>query len=191
MDRQEFCVKEVGQCYWLTGLSGAGKTTLANGFSAAIRQRGIGCVVLDGDTVRKGLNRDLAFGRDDRRENIRRLAEIAKLVVEQGLYVVVSAISPYEEDRRFARSLFGEGCFFEVYVAADRATCIARDPKGLYKRAQAGQIRNLTGVGDPYEAPQAPDILIDTSAQSVHESVSVLVGSLLSSRRNSRISRGE
>jgi adenylylsulfate kinase len=190
MDRQEFCVKRIGRCYWLTGLSGAGKTTLAEGFSKTLGERGIGCVVLDGDEIRKGLNRDLGFGRDDRRENVRRIAEIARLVVAQGLYVVVSAISPYEDDRRFARSLFDDGSFFEVYLAADHATCSARDPKGLYKRAQAGEIRNLTGVSDPYEAPPAPDIRIDTSVTSVRDSVSVLLNSLPSSGPDCRVLQG-
>jgi adenylyl-sulfate kinase len=171
-------LQETGRCYWLTGLSGAGKTTLAEGFSTALRERGIGCVVLDGDEIRRGLNRDLGFGREGRRENVRRIAEIAKLLVARGLYVLVSAISPYEDDRRFARSLFGEGSFVEVHVAADRATCMARDPKGLYKRAQAGDLPNFTGIGDPYEAPVAPDIRVDTSVLDVTESILMLVDTL-------------
>lgn len=190
MDRQEFCVKQIGRCYWMTGLSGAGKTTLANGFSKALGERGIGCAVLDGDDVRKGVNRDLGFGRDDRRENARRIAEIARLLVAQGLYVVVSAISPYENDRRFARSLFDDGCFFEVYVAADHATCSARDPKGLYRRARAGEIRNLTGIGDPYEVPVAPDIRIDTAVTNVRDAVSVLLDSLTPSGSDCRVLQG-
>lgn len=178
MDRLNISLQSPGRCYWLTGLSGAGKTTLAEGFNKVLSERGMGCVVLDGDELRRGLNRDLGFGREDRRENVRRIAEIARLLVARNLYVVVSAISPYESDRRFARSLFDEGTFLEVHVAADRATCMARDPKSLYKRAQAGELQNLTGVGDPYEPPLAPDIRVDTSILGVRQSILVLVDTL-------------
>jgi adenylyl-sulfate kinase len=163
------------RCYWLTGLSGAGKTTLAHAFRTELQKQGVGCIVLDGDEIRQGLNRDLGFTREDRRENVRRIAEMARLLINAGSHVIVAAISPYREDRHAARSRFGDRHFIEVHVAADQATCMARDPKGLYRRAQEGKLHNMTGLGDPYEAPSAPEIRIDTSVTSVRASVRELV----------------
>jgi adenylylsulfate kinase len=167
-----------GRCYWLTGLSGAGKTTLAEGFQRVINGKSPGCIVLDGDEVRAGLNNDLGFSRSDRRENVRRLAEIAKLLVSKGFYVIVSAISPYREDRRAARQLFEVGKFFEVYVSADLATCIARDTKRLYQKAREGRITDLTGIDAPYEPPLSPELTIDTSHATIIEAIELLVATV-------------
>lgn len=164
------------RCYWFTGLSGAGKTTLAQGLRSMLEAQGMRCMVLDGDEIRRGLNRDLGFSREDRRENVRRIAEIARLLVGAGYNVLVAAISPYREDRRAARALFGDRHFVEVHVAADQGTCAARDPKGLYRRAREGRLANMTGLDDPYEAPLAPEIRIDTAVTSVEQSVRMLAG---------------
>jgi adenylylsulfate kinase len=171
-----FAGEKSGRCYWFTGLSGAGKTTLAQGLRGMLEAQGMRCMVLDGDEIRRGLNRDLGFSREDRRENVRRIAEIARLLVDAGFNVLVAAISPYDEDRQAARALFGDRHFVEVHVAADRSTCAARDPKGLYRRAREGRLANMTGLDDPYEAPVAPEIRIDTAVTSVEQSVRMLAG---------------
>lgn len=163
-----------GGVLWLTGLSAAGKSTVA---MAAMRQlfaRGRQVYVLDGDNMRHGLNRDLGFTPADRAENIRRLAETARVLADAGMIVLIAAISPLAADRARARQIIGEG-FHEVYVAADLATCQARDPKGLYRRAVAGEIANFTGVSAPYEAPQKPELLLDTAALSVPRAATRLV----------------
>ncbi len=157
----------VGCCYWLTGLPGAGKTTLAEAVDHALRQEGIVSYVLDGDRVRQGLSRDLGFGRADRAENLRRIAEAATRIVDAGHVVLAAVISPYRADRLQARQCFAAGRFFEVFVDADVKTCIARDPKGLYGRARAGEIRDLTGLDAPYEHPQRPDLHIDTVGRTL------------------------
>ena len=164
-----------GCCYWFTGLSGAGKTTLAKKFCEALRERGLTCLVLDGDVLRQRLSRDLGFSREDRRENVRRIAEIAQMVAEAGVVVLVAAIAPYRADRDAARGLFSGRRFFEVYVATDLATCIERDPKQLYRQAQKGELRGMTGLHTPYEVPLMPDIRIDTSQMTVEQGVSVLL----------------
>lgn len=166
-------------CYWLTGLPGAGKTTLANHVCQVLISHGIRAIVLDGDQLRQGLNSDLGYSRAERRENIRRIAEVARILVDAGLVVLVSAISPYREDRLAARSRFANGSFFEVFVATDLGTAMARDPKGLYALAQAGKISHLTGWDDPYEPPEAPDIKIETADCSVAESADSLVSLIL------------
>lgn len=164
-----------GCCYWFTGLSGAGKSTLANHMHRELRTRGIQCVVLDGDRFRQGLNRDLGFSREDRRENVRRIAEVAAMMADAGLIVLVSAIAPYESDRQCARDLFTDGTFFEVYVNTDLETCAARDPKSLYARVKAGEIQHFTGWDDPYEAPTGPDFIAQTSGREVSESAAPLL----------------
>jgi adenylyl-sulfate kinase len=147
------------RCYWMTGLSGAGKSTLARLFADAHNAHGqVRVVVLDGDVVRAGLCSDLGFSADDRLENARRLAAVARLLVDAGLTVVVSAISPSLAARAAARAAFEPGTFWEVYVATPLTTCMARDVKGLYRRSAQGLLPQLTGVGAPYEAPEAPDI---------------------------------
>jgi adenylyl-sulfate kinase len=153
---------QTGCCYWLTGLSGAGKSTITALTVQNLRERGYRLSVLDGDDLRTGLNRDLGFAKADRAENVRRIGEVARLMVDTGLIVLVSAISPYRADRDAARSRIGEHRCFEVFIDTDLQTCVARDPKGLYARAGMGEIKGLTGWDDPYEMPLAPDISIRT-----------------------------
>ncbi len=163
-----------GGVLWLTGLSGAGKSTLAMAAQTALFSRGRQVAVLDGDNLRHGLNRDLGFSAEDRSENIRRLAEVAKLMTENGLIVIVSAISPLREHRDLARAIVGAG-YYEVHVQADLATCEGRDPKGLYKRARAGEIAQFTGISAPYEAPLQPALAIDTARLSLVNAREILV----------------
>lgn len=151
---------------WMTGLSGAGKTTIADLVEVKLHAEGVHTCVLDGDNVRHGLSRDLGFCDADRVENSRRVAEVAKLVTGCGLVVVVSFISPFRAERDAARSLFEPGEFLEVHVDTPLAVAEARDPKGLYRKARAGQLPGLTGLDAPYEAPTAPDIHIDTTTTS-------------------------
>jgi bifunctional enzyme CysN/CysC len=158
-----------GAVIWFTGLSGAGKSTLAMTVEQMLFQRGMQSYVLDGDNVRHGLNADLRFSPRDRVENIRRVGEVANLFADAGLIVIVALISPYRADRERVRGRLGKA-FHEVYISADLATCERRDPKGLYRRARAGEISEFTGVSAPYEAPETPDLVIDTTASSVEAS---------------------
>jgi adenylylsulfate kinase len=164
-----------GVTLWLTGLSGSGKSTVAVAAEHALLQRGHLAYVLDGDNVRHGLNKNLGFSPEDRTENIRRVAEVSKLFTEAGVIVLTSFISPYRADRDAARALFRAGDFVEVYVSTSLDTCEARDPKGLYKKARAGQIPEFTGISAPYEAPERPELVLDTGALAVEESVGVLL----------------
>src|SRR5262249_41055771 len=141
---------------WLTGLSGAGKSTIANRVEVELYARGHHTYVLDGDNVRHGLNRDLGFTNADRVENIRRVAEVAPLMIDAGLIVIVSFLPPFASEREMARGLFGDNEFFEVFVDAPLTVAEARDPKGLYSKARRGELRNFTGIDSPYEPPQAP-----------------------------------
>jgi bifunctional enzyme CysN/CysC len=152
-------------CLWFTGLSGAGKSTIANLVERRLHALGYHTYLLDGDNVRHGINKNLGFTPEDRVENIRRIAEVAHLMVDAGLIVLVSAISPYESERRTARELFEPGEFLEVFVDASIEECEARDPKGLYRKARAGLIRNFTGIDAPYERPRAPDIHLITAGR--------------------------
>lgn len=163
-----------GGVLWLTGLSGSGKSTLAVGLEAALVARGWRVARIDGDNLRQGLNRDLGFSPEARAENIRRAAEVAKLMADSGLIAIVSLISPYSADRLQAREIVGPS-FREIHVAADIATCVARDPKGLYARAKAGQIKNFTGVDAPYEAPARPDLTLETSREAPERSLNRLL----------------
>ncbi len=160
-----------GCTVWLTGLSGSGKSTLANALDDALWQRGVRSYVLDGDNVRHGLNKDLGFSPEDRAENIRRIGEVAKLFTDAGLVNVTAFISPYREDRDRARSIQGEGDFIEVYVRASLEACEARDTKGLYAKARAGQIREFTGISAPYEEPEKPELIVETEGRTVAESL--------------------
>jgi adenylylsulfate kinase len=164
-----------GVTLWLTGLSGSGKSTVAVATEKALIQRGQLPYVLDGDNVRHGLNKNLGFSPEDRTENIRRVAEVSKLFTDAGVIVLTSFISPYRADRDAARALFEPGDFVEVYVSAGLDTCEARDPKGLYKKARAGQIPDFTGISAPYEAPERPELVLDTGTLAVPESVGVLL----------------
>jgi bifunctional enzyme CysN/CysC len=143
---------------WLTGLSGSGKSTIANSVEKRIHALGMHSYVLDGDNLRMGLNSDLGFTPQDRAENVRRISEVAKVLVDAGLIVLVAVISPFEADRQRARSLFDEGEFLEVFVDTPVDICVERDPKGLYKKANKGEIPNFTGIGQGYEAPKNPDL---------------------------------
>ena len=164
-----------GVTLWLTGLSGSGKSTVAVAAEHALVERGRLSYVLDGDNVRHGLNKNLGFSPDDRTENIRRIAEVAKLFTDAGVIVLTSFISPYRADRDAARAIFGEGDFVEVFVSTSLETCEERDPKGLYKKARAGQIPDFTGISAPYEAPERPELVLDTGKLAVPESVAALL----------------
>ena len=150
------------RCIWFTGLSGSGKSTLANLLEKRLHAEGRHTYALDGDNVRHGLNRDLGFTEADRVENIRRVAEVAKLMVDAGLVVLVSFISPFRNERRMARELFAEGEFVEVFVDTPIETCERRDVKGLYAKARKGELKNFTGIDSPYEAPEAPEVRVLT-----------------------------
>ena len=150
-----------GVVLWFTGLSGSGKSTVAGALEQALHQLGVSTYLLDGDNVRHGLCRDLGFSDDDRRENIRRVGEVARLMVDAGLVVLTAFISPHRAERQMVRDLLGEGEFIEVFVDTPLAVCEARDPKGLYKKARAGELRNFTGIDSAYEAPEAADITLD------------------------------
>jgi bifunctional enzyme CysN/CysC len=163
---------------WFTGLSGAGKSTIANLVEKQLHALGRHTYLLDGDNVRHGLNRDLGFTDADRVENIRRVAEVAKLMTEAGLIVMVSFISPFRAERRMARSLFGEGEFFEVHVDTPLAVAESRDVKGLYKKARRGELKNFTGIDSPYEAPEHPEIYLDTGKTSPEDSATAIVDGL-------------
>jgi bifunctional enzyme CysN/CysC len=160
---------------WFTGLSGAGKSTIANLLEKRLHALGHHTYVLDGDNVRHGLNKDLGFTEADRVENIRRVAETAKLMVDAGLIVLVSFISPFRNERRMARELVQEGEFFEVFVDTPLAVAEARDVKGLYKKARRGDLQNFTGIDSPYERPEAPEIHVDTTRISIAEAAELIV----------------
>jgi adenylylsulfate kinase len=156
---------------WFTGLSGAGKSTLAHAVEEQLHQLGCRTFVLDGDNVRHGLSSNLGFSEDDRRENIRRIGEAAKLMMEAGVIAMTAFISPFRTDREAVRKLMPHGDFLEIYCKASLATCEARDVKGLYKKARAGEIKNYTGIDSPYEATEKPELMIDTDALSIEEAV--------------------
>jgi len=175
---REQLLKQKGACLWLTGLSGSGKSTVAVAAEAELVKRGHLAYVLDGDNVRHGLNKNLGFSPEDRTENIRRIGEVAKLFTEAGVIVITSFISPYRADRDEVRELFDAGDFIEGYVQADVATCEERDPKGLYKKARAGEIPEFTGISAPYEEPEKPELVLDTGSLSVEQSVGKLIAHL-------------
>jgi adenylylsulfate kinase len=160
---------------WFTGLSGSGKSTVANALEQRLFELGQHTYLLDGDNVRHGLNKDLGFTDADRVENIRRIGEVAKLFVDAGLIVMTAFISPFRSDRDMVRSLVPAGEFFEIFVDTPLDVCEQRDPKGLYKKARAGQIKNFTGLDSPYEAPDAPDLTLKTAEESLEQSVSKVV----------------
>ncbi|HMN97095.1 MAG TPA: adenylyl-sulfate kinase [Phycisphaerales bacterium] len=172
-----------GATMWFTGLSGSGKSTIAAALEATLIRSGVRAYRLDGDNVRTGLNSDLGFGASARTENVRRLAEVARLMADSGAIAIVSAISPFRADRAFARRVHqsdreGALSFIEVFVDAPLAICEARDPKGLYRKARAGELPGFTGIDSPYEAPEAADIVLDARRSSVEESVRTCLGAL-------------
>jgi bifunctional enzyme CysN/CysC len=164
-----------GRVIWFTGLSGSGKSTIANALEVALHAQGRRTYILDGDNVRQGLNRDLGFTDADRVENIRRVAEVAKLMCDAGLIVMTSFISPFRAERQMARELVGAGRFTEVFVSTALAACERRDPKGLYRKARSGALPNLSGIGSPYEPPTSPEFTIDTERTSIEDAVSMLL----------------
>ncbi|MBV6824320.1 adenylyl-sulfate kinase [Pseudomonas sp. PD9R] len=167
------------RCLWLTGLSGAGKSTLANALELQLNQLGLHTFVLDGDNLRAGLCRDLGMSAECRRENIRRMAQVSRLMVDAGLIVIVAAISPFRAERAAARQLFAGGDFIEVYVSTPFAICAQRDPKGLYLAARQGRIKDFTGVDSPYEAPLNAECEIDTQVLGMSDACQRLSGFLV------------
>ena len=160
---------------WFTGLSGSGKSTIANAVEQALIGKNIHTYTLDGDNVRKGLNNNLSFSPEDRTENIRRIAEVAHLMIDAGLVVLAAFVSPYEKDRQNIQQIVGAENFVEIFVNTSVEECERRDVKGLYAKARAGEIKNFTGINAPYEAPQSPDIEINTVETSVEEAVAMVV----------------
>jgi adenylylsulfate kinase len=162
--------KHKGAVCWFTGLSGAGKSSVANQVELLLNDNGVRTYLLDGDNIRHGLCKDLGFSAEDRAENIRRIGQVSKLMADCGIVVLVALISPYRTDRDMVRSNVGEiAPFMEVYVKASLSTCEGRDPKGLYKKARDGLIKNFTGIDDPYEEPLTPELVLDADSKSVDE----------------------
>lgn len=163
-------LKGHGSCMlWFTGLSAAGKSTIANTVDHKLAELGKHTYLLDGDNIRHGLNKNLGFSAEDRAENIRRIGEVGKLFVDAGLITLTAFISPYKADRDGVRALMNEGEFIEIYVDASIETCEARDPKGLYKKARAGELKGFTGIDDPYEAPEQPELVLDSNSKGIDE----------------------
>lgn len=163
---------------WFTGFSGSGKSTVAGALESALHQQGVHTYLLDGDNVRHGLCKDLGFSDEDRVENIRRVGELSKLMVDAGLVVLTAFISPFQAERDMVRNLVGDGEFIEVFLDTPLDVCEQRDPKGLYKKARTGEIKHFTGIDSDYQVPVDPEIRIDTSANSLEQSVQQLVAYL-------------
>ena len=163
---------------WFTGLSGSGKSSLANAVNAGLFERGLATYVLDGDNVRHGLCKDLGFSDADRQENIRRIGEVAKLFLDAGVITLTAFVSPFQADRDRARALVAEGDFIEIYCAAELEVCEGRDPKGLYAKARAGVIKDFTGISSPYEAPLKPELSLDTGAMALEQSADLVINYL-------------
>jgi adenylyl-sulfate kinase len=174
-DERERRNKHRGAVIWLTGLSSAGKSTIATELERELFHMGLHTYVLDGDNIRHGLSANLAFSPEDRTENIRRVGEVAKLFADAGVLVITAFISPYRDDRKLVRAMIQEGEFVEVWVNAPLEVCEARDNKGLYRKARAGQIQNFTGISAPYEPPEKAEIVVHTDRQTVQESVAQIV----------------
>jgi adenylyl-sulfate kinase len=176
-DREKL-LGQKGHTVWLTGLSGSGKSTIAYEIERRLTAAGRLCAVLDGDNVRHGLNRDLGFSADDRTENIRRIAEVARLMNGTGIIVITSFISPYARDREDARGIIGPAHFLEAHVDAPLEVCEKRDPKGLYRKVRAGEIPQFTGITDPYQAPAAPDLRLTTETASAADCADAVIARL-------------
>ncbi len=175
---RESLLKQRGVVLWFTGLSGSGKSTIANEVAFKLHSIGKLAYILDGDNVRQGLNKNLGFSPEDRKENIRRISEVTNLFLDAGLIIMTAFISPYGVDRNFCRELVGKDRFIEIYVKASLNTCEIRDPKCLYKKARAGEIKDFTGINAPYEAPEHPEIIIDTDKCDVEESANLVLKKL-------------
>ena len=170
-----------GIMIWMTGLSGSGKSTIALGVERELHKRGILCRILDGDNIRAGINSNLGFSEEDRRENIRRIAEIGKLFVDTGIVTIACFVSPTIELREMARDIIGEEDFHEVYIATPLDECERRDVKGLYARARRGEVKDFTGISAPFEAPTHPDLTLDTSQMTLKEEVEAVVELIMNS----------
>lgn len=172
---KEALLHQKGVMLWFTGLSGSGKSTVAIALERELHRRGLLCRILDGDNIRSGINSNLGFSAEDRRENIRRIAEVAKLFVDTGIITIAAFISPTEQLRCMARDIIGADDFKEIYVSTPLAECERRDVKGLYARARRGEVKNFTGISAPFEAPEHPALSIDTSVLPIEESVKQLL----------------
>lgn len=172
---KESLLHQRGIMIWMTGLSGSGKSTVAIGVERELHNRGILCRILDGDNIRAGINSNLGFSEEDRRENIRRIAEIGKLFVDTGIVTIACFVSPTTELREMARKIIGEKDFREVYIATPLDECERRDVKGLYARARRGEVKNFTGISAPFEAPTTPDLSLDTSKMALKEEVEAVI----------------
>lgn len=176
-DKEEL-LGQKGIMLWFTGLSGSGKSTVAIALERELQKRGLLCRILDGDNIRSGINKGLGFTAEDRRENIRRIAEVAKLFVDTGIITIAAFISPSNELRRMASDIIGAEDFKEVYISTPLEVCEARDVKGLYAKARRGEIKNFTGISAPFEAPEHPALSIDTSKVSLEDSVKQILAFL-------------
>lgn len=176
---KEALLKQRSVMVWFTGLSGSGKSTIAIALERELHQRGLLCRILDGDNIRSGINNNLGFSAEDRVENIRRIAEVSKLFVDTGIITIAAFISPNNELRKMAASIIGEENFLEIYVSTPIEECEKRDVKGLYAKARRGEIKNFTGISAPFEAPESPDLSLDTSKLSVEKSVKLLLDLIL------------
>jgi len=172
---KENLLKQRGMMIWFTGLSGSGKSTIALGVERELHQRGILCRILDGDNIRCGINAGLGFSAEDRKENIRRIAEVGKLFVDTGIVTLAAFVSPTNEYRQMARNIIGSEDFLEVYVSTPLEICEQRDVKGLYARARRGEVKDFTGISAPFEIPEHPALSVDTSRQPLEESVKQVV----------------
>jgi adenylylsulfate kinase len=176
-DREDL-LNQKGVVLWFTGLSGSGKSTVANEVAYKLHEMGHISYVLDGDNVRHGLNKDLGFSPEDRNENIRRISEVANLFADSGIITITAFISPYRKLRNFCRELAGDGRFLEIYAKAPLDTCEERDPKGLYKKARDGVIKDFTGISAPYEEPETPEVIVNTDKETVEESAEKVIKKL-------------
>ena len=177
-EHREDLLKQKGVVLWFTGLSGSGKSTIANEVAYKLHKMGKLTYVLDGDNIRHSLNKDLGFSQEDRNENIRRISEVANLFADAGIIAITAFISPYRKYRNFCRNLVGNNRFIEIYTKASLETCEKRDPKGLYKKARAGEIKHFTGIDDPYEEPEKAEITLDTDIVNVEEGAEIVIQKL-------------
>lgn len=178
-DDKEQLLKQRGMMLWFTGLSGSGKSTVAIALERELHSRGLLCRILDGDNIRSGINNNLGFSAEDRVENIRRIAEVGRLFVDTGIITIAAFISPNNQLREMAAEIIGKDDFVEVFVSTPLEECEKRDVKGLYAKARRGEIKNFTGISAPFEAPEHPDITLDTSKLPVEESVKILLDYVL------------
>jgi adenylylsulfate kinase (apsK) len=174
-ERRKKRLKQEPKLIWLTGLSGSGKSTLASGLEYYLFESGFKVYLLDGDNIRNGINKDLGFSSADRTENIRRIAEVSKLMLDAGLIIISAFISPFRDDREMVREIVGEDRFTEVFIDCPLEVCEKRDTKGLYKKARQGFIRDFTGIGSPYEIPEHPNLVLHTDKETIEESLAKLI----------------